>query len=398
MNLSTQYATPELLAPGGNLQKLQVAFRCGADAVYVGGTVFGLRKYADNFTDHELRVAVDMANSIGRKVYVVLNGFAHDADLTELVAHLNVLQTIQPHAFLVSDWGVAKAVRDYTSIPLHVSTQASVTNIRAITEWIAIGAERVVMAREVSIDDCKKIKEALNVELELFIHGSMCASYSGKCVISNYSAGRDSNRGGCVQSCRHTYTIESDSGPVSSHIMNAKDLQGIRQIEACVLAGIDSLKIEGRMKSQLYVANAVSTYRDAIDAVMASIHSRTPITNDQVFRFEDRLKSVSNRQFSAGGLSTRPDASSINRDFGGYQKSVEIVATGRSMHHNRLLIECKDVLCVGDAVMRLNDQSVTITHLFDCLHMPVDSTRPGGLFWMMSDSELASTDIFVVPL
>ena len=295
----------ELLAPAGNMEKLQIAFKFGADAAYIGGKVFGLRKYSDNFTLHEIKQAVKLANSLNKQIYVVLNGFAHNEDFPDLIEHLKALEAIQPHAFIVSDLGVAQMVKQYTSIPLHVSTQASVTNHHACQFWKDQGASRIILAREVSIDNCIDIQEKCPIELEIFVHGAMCASYSGKCTISNISSGRDSNLGGCVQSCRHKYELidpKTNEHIDAKHIMNAKDLMGIYQIPACIQANIASLKIEGRMKSNLYVANAVQCYREAIDYCYEQIQSNQSIDFTRLEQLENRLKRVSNRDFSTGSV------------------------------------------------------------------------------------------------
>ncbi len=308
---------PELLAPAGNLEKLTIAFAFGADAVYVGGKVFGLRKYADNFSIKELQDGIRIANEHGKKVYVVLNGFAHNVDIEALSHHLIELQAIQPHGLIISDMGVFQLAKSLTSIPLHVSTQASVTNAYTAKIWKDAGASRVILAREVSIEDCQTIQKHVDIELEVFVHGSMCASYSGKCVISNYTSGRDSNRGGCVQSCRHVFDITSShqKDVDSTHIMNAQDLNAITLVPQLIEAGIASLKIEGRMKSNLYVATTVQAYRHAIDHYP---NAPTPLLNEHLSR-------VSNRTFSTGGLASRPKGDSINYTFGGYSKSIEFV-------------------------------------------------------------------------
>jgi putative protease len=310
---------PELLAPAGNLNKLKIAFRYGADAVYVGGTVFGLRKYAENFTDHELRDGIALANALGKKVYLVLNGFAQNEDLTDIVPHLQTLQKdIRPHAFIISDIGVASLAKEHTDIPIHISTQASVTNAHGVAYWKErIGATRVILAREVSLQDCRAIAEVM--EVEIFIHGAMCASYSGKCVISNYASGRDSNRGGCVQSCRHKYDVldaKTQEMQFSRYIMNAKDLAGLTYVRDAIAAKVGSLKIEGRMKSEQYVATTTAVYRDVID--YASDQAPTYPFLQQA---QSDLESVSHRPFSHGGLDERMDGDSIRYDSSGYTKT-----------------------------------------------------------------------------
>jgi putative protease len=382
---------PELLAPAGNLEKLYIAFANGADAVYLGGKVFGLRKYADNFTDGELRHAVEFANSLNKQVYVVLNGFAHDDDLAELGPHLDTLQSIQPHGFIISDWAVAALAKQRTTVPVHASTQASITNWRTVQAWKDLGASRVILAREVSVDECKVIMAHCPIEIEIFVHGAMCASYSGKCVISNYSAGRDSNRGGCIQSCRHPYTIDD----VNTHVMNAKDLMGIGYIESSIRAGIASLKIEGRMKSNLYVANASSVYRAAIDYCFDCMTTDQIPDTAYLMELEDQLKKVSNRTFSSGGLGHRPDASSIHYEFGGYEKQIEIAATVRAVRWPMVLIEPKTHIYPGDCVECLNAGPIEVKVIEDLVHQPLEVARAGGLAWIVPSRPLVVHDILI---
>ncbi len=396
---ATSFRLPELLSPAGNLEKLRIAFQYGADAAYIGGRVFGLRKYADNFTNHELRTAVELANSFNKKIYVVLNGFAHDVDLDELKAHLDDLQDIQPHGFIISDWGVAELASHHTTVPLHVSTQASITNWRTVAAWKNFGATRVILAREVGIAECQAILDHCDIEVEIFVHGAMCASYSGKCVISNYSAGRDSNRGGCIQSCRHQYAIQSPDSTtteVAAHIMNAKDLMGIQHIEGAIRARIASLKIEGRMKSNLYVANATAAYRDAIDYVGACIQSMQAPDRSVLSELEARLSRVSNRTFSDGGLEHRPDAASIHTDFGGYQKSIEIAGTIRAVNGRRVMIQTKGPLRCGDTIqVHSTGTEVTVLELFDMVGTPLEAGHAGAVIWAVLSESVVPYDILV---
>ncbi len=331
---------PELLSPAGNLEKLKIAFNYGADAVFVGGNVFGLRKYADNFSLDELKEGIAFANERNKQVYLVLNGFAHQSDIEALKPYLDQLQAIQPNAFIISDMGVLQLAKTRTNIPLHVSTQASVTNVYACKLWKDAGAKRVILAREVSIEDCKTILKHCDIELETFVHGAMCASYSGKCVISNYTSGRDSNRGGCIQSCRHNYHILDSERDLDTtlHIMNAKDLNGITLLPQLMESGIASLKIEGRMKSNLYLANVTSAYRKAIDFIWENPNTSN---SDLIQSLSNQLSDVSNRQFSTGGLDTRPDSASINQAFGHYEKKIEFVGTVKSVNSNHIILDVK---------------------------------------------------------
>jgi putative protease len=258
--------TPELLAPAGNLTKLKTAVLYGADAVYCAGQDYGLRAAADNFTQSELAQGVAFAHAHGAKVYVVLNGFLHDEDLSELPDFIRYLKSIAVDAVIVSDPGVAILVREHGPIPLHVSTQASVLNLAGVKAWQELGATRVVLGREVTVHDAGSLQRLSNCEMEMFVHGAMCMAYSGHCVISNFTQGRDSNRGGCAHSCRFSYDIEFEKGKSeSAHFMSSKDLEGLMVLPRFVQEGIVSLKVEGRMKSPLYAATTTRVYREALD-------------------------------------------------------------------------------------------------------------------------------------
>lgn len=378
---------PELLAPAGNLEKLHIAFRYGADAVYVGINAFGLRKYADNFTYDELAIGIALANSLNKQVYVVLNGFAHQEDLIELETVLPILNSIRPHAFIISDIGVLQmAKRLAPDVALHASTQASICSVETCQFWKDAGAKRVILGRETSLEECKIIKSKLDIELEIFVHGAMCASYSGKCVISNYTSGRDSNRGGCVQSCRHAYTLFE--GQVSTeenvYIMNAKDLQGIDLIPEVIDANIESLKIEGRMKSNLYVANAVAAYRKAIDDALCKNQSTESVSN-----LQNQLKKVSNRTFSHGGLSHRPGSESIAYWFGGYEKSLDFIGTVKAVTADKtLIVDTKAKFSPQEPLLwikpKLESQFWAPEAIYSMTDEPLESTKPNSLIKLKS--------------
>jgi putative protease len=258
---------PELLAPAGNLEKLKTAIAYGADAVYLGGQRFGLRASADNFNQSELQSAVEFAAKSGAKVYVAMNAFLHDEDFEGIEEYSQFLESVGVSAAIVSDLGVIRRIKHASNLPVHLSTQASCINSGAGRVWSSQGVERLILGREVSLEEAASIKSATSLEVELFIHGSMCMAYSGNCTISNFTAGRDSNRGGCIQSCRFEYAqrpLQGDS--ITTHFMSSKDLQGLELVPEFVSNGISSLKIEGRMKSLLYVATTTSVYRRALDA------------------------------------------------------------------------------------------------------------------------------------
>jgi U32 family peptidase len=268
---------PELLAPAGNLEKLKVAVHYGADAVFIGGQEYGLRSNADNFTLEEMAEGVKFAEKYGAKIYVTTNIYAHNENIEGLDEYLRGLQDAGVHGVIVADPLIIETCRRVApKLEVHLSTQQSLSNWKAVQFWKEEGLERVVLARETSAEEIREIKEKVDIEIETFIHGAMCIAYSGRCVLSNHMTARDSNRGGCCQSCRWDYDLyqltregkeiplfTEDDDPFS---MSPKDLKLIESIPKMIEMGIDSLKIEGRMKSIHYVATVVSVYRKVIDA------------------------------------------------------------------------------------------------------------------------------------
>lgn len=268
----------ELLAPAGNMEKLKTAVYFGCDAVYLAYKQFGLRAFADNFDAGQLHEAVEYCHSLGKKVYVTLNIFAHNADFGTLPDVILLLKECNADAVIVSDVGVMSVVRKYApDMEIHLSTQANLTNKYAARFYSDMGIKRLVMARELSLDEIREIRDFIpdSVEIEAFVHGAMCISYSGRCLLSNFMSGRPSNHGECVQSCRWEYALaeKSRSGeyfPIEedtrgSYILNSRDLNMIRYIDKLADAGIDSFKIEGRVKTSYYVASVVNSYRRAMD-------------------------------------------------------------------------------------------------------------------------------------
>ncbi len=296
---------PELLAPAGTMEKLQMALAYGADAAYLGGTQFGLRAFGGNFTNDEIRAAVQLAHGMGRKVYLTVNVFPHNDDLVALPDYLRFLAEAEVDAVLVADLGVFMCAREVApTLPVHISTQANNVNWRTVRAWQELGAERVVLARELSREEIREIRRQTDVELELFVHGAMCISYSGRCLLSSYFTGRDANRGGCAQSCRWQYALVEASRPGEyypiaedergTYIMNSKDLCLLPYLDEVVASGIDSLKIEGRMKSVHYVASVVKAYRMALDAACAG----TPYEVRE--EWIEELGKVSHRAYTTG--------------------------------------------------------------------------------------------------
>lgn len=298
----------ELLAPAGSLEKLKTAIDFGADAVYIGGSKLNLRAFADNFTNEQIAEGVKYAHDRERKLYVTMNVFPHNTDLEGVEDYIRGLDELNVDAIIVSDPSIIVTAREVApNLEIHLSTQANNVNWKSAKFWYEQGVKRIVLARELSFKEIKTIREHLpeECELEAFIHGSMCMAYSGRCLISNYMTGRDSNRGACSQACRYKYylveekrpgeyfpVIEDDKG---TYIMNSKDLCMIKHIPELVNSGIYSLKIEGRMKSAYYVAAAVKSYREALDSYFE---------NPEKYQFKqewmDNLLKVSHRRYHTG--------------------------------------------------------------------------------------------------
>ncbi len=299
-------AVPELLAPAGDLEKLQAAVIYGADAVYLGGKQFGLRERAGNFTLEEMARGVEYAHARGVKAYVTVNIFAHNRDLDDLPAYLRQLEEIGVDAVIVSDPGVLVLVRQTTPrLPVHLSTQANTTNWLAARFWQQQGVSRIVLARELTLEEIREIRRQVQVPLEVFVHGAMCISYSGRCLLSNYMTGRDANRGDCAQACRWRYALVEEKRPGEyfpveegcrgTYILSSRDLCLLEYIPQLVEAGVDSLKIEGRVKSVHYVATVVSVYRQALDACRAD-----PARFQVQTRWLEELGKVSHREYTSG--------------------------------------------------------------------------------------------------
>jgi len=271
---------PELLAPAGNLEKLKVAVHYGADAVFIGGKEFGLRSNADNFTFEEMAEGVQFANKYGARIYVTTNIFAHNENMDGLEDYLMGLERAGVSGIIVADPLIIETCRRVApKLEVHLSTQQSLSNWKAVQFWKEEGLERVVLARETGAEEMREMKEKVDIEIEAFIHGAMCIAYSGRCVLSNHMTARDSNRGGCCQSCRWDYDLfKVEDGKTETALfdeqddpfaMSPKDLNLIQSIPQMIELGIDSLKIEGRMKSIHYIATVVSVYRKVIDAYCA---------------------------------------------------------------------------------------------------------------------------------
>lgn len=292
---------PELLAPAGSLDKLKTAIGYGADAVYLAGQKYSLRSAAENFNLEQLSDAVTLAHNNGTKVYVVLNSFPHDHDLQDLDQFVSNIAELIVDGVIASDLGVIQIVRANSNLPIHLSTQASCLNLESAFFWKNQGVTRLILGREASISDAGAIKRATGLEVELFIHGSMCMAYSGNCTISNFTKGRDSNRGGCSQSCRFSYSLENQprtACETNAFFMSSKDLLGIELLPHFFNEKIDSIKIEGRMRSPLYAGLTSKVYRQALD----HYHEHHTLLPEQLSEWINQLNSVPHRDYMTGNL------------------------------------------------------------------------------------------------
>ena len=306
--MSMKIKNPELLSPAGNFEKLKAALLYGADAVYLAGRRFGMRSAADNFTDEELLEAVEYVHARGKKIYLTMNTMPHGYEYEGLRAFLNTIKDYGIDAMIVADLGVMATIREIIpEMEIHVSTQASIVSPAAAKAYAALGAKRLVLARELTIEEIRAIRAALpeGVELEAFVHGSMCVSYSGRCMLSHSLTGRDANRGACTQPCRWVYTIREEKRPdepypieeneLGTFIMSSKDMCTVEHIPLLIDAGIDSFKIEGRMKSAYYTAVVTNGYRMAIDSYLADPEGY--VFDRAIYR---ELESVSHREYCTG--------------------------------------------------------------------------------------------------
>ena len=298
----------DLLAPAGDMNKLKTAVEYGADAVYLGGESFGLRKASKNFSVEDIKWATNYLHERGKKIHVTLNIIPHDKDIVGVEEYIEKLNDIGVDALIVADPGMFMKVKKVApNFPIHISTQGSVTNVETVKFWKDLGAERVVMARELSLEEVSDIIKNVGdeIEIETFAHGAMCMSYSGRCLLSNYMTGRDANMGDCAQPCRYKYHLVEEKRPgeyfpIEEHdegtfIMNSKDLCMIEHIDDMIRAGISSLKIEGRVKSEYYLATVIRSYRMAIDAYYE---------DPENYKYDpyllEEIKKVSHRDFTTG--------------------------------------------------------------------------------------------------
>jgi len=382
---------PELLAPAGDFEKLKTALHYGADAVYLGDSRFSLRGKAENFNPEELREAVRYAHTQKIKAYVTVNIFPHNRDLSEIEGHIELLKDIKPEAVILSDPGLLNMFRkNAPEINLHISTQANITNSESAKLWESLGAKRLVLSRELSLDEIKEIRKRTSIELETFVHGSICISYSGRCYISSFLASRSANTGECTNSCRWNYTLmeekrqgeyfpvfEDDRG---TYIMSSKDLCMIEYLPQLIEAGIDSFKIEGRTKGINYVAGVVKTYREAID----SIAGGKEYVVDQ--RWLRELSMFSSRGYTTGMFFGKQPDEDYNFDGESYRMSHELVGIVLEVNDGIAKVGLRNRLDVKDPVEYLSpgleEMAFEVESMKDICGIAITSARNEDIIFM----------------
>ena len=350
---------PELLIPASSLEVLKTAVIFGADAVYIGGEAFGLRAKAKNFTMDEMREGIAFAHEHDVKVYVTANILAHNYDLAGVREYFKELKEIKPDGLIIADPAIFEIAGEVCpEIERHISTQANNTNYGTFNFWYKQGATRVVTARELSLEEIKEIRANIpeDMEIETFVHGAMCISYSGRCLLSNYMVGRDANQGACTHPCRWKYSIVEETRPGEyypvfenergTYIFNSKDLCMIEHIPELIESGVDSLKIEGRMKTALYVATVARTYRKAIDD-----YKKDPeLYKKNMPWYLDQISNCTYRQFTTGFYYGRPDENTQIYDSNTYVKEYTYLGIIGDEKDGMYRIEQRNKFCVGDEI------------------------------------------------
>ncbi len=387
----------ELLVPASNLEVLKTAVIYGADAVYIGGEAYGLRAKAKNFSLDDMRVGIAFAHERGVKVYVTANILAHNYDLDGARTYFKELKEIKPDALIISDPGMFTiAKEECPEIEIHISTQANNTNYMTYLFWHKMGAARVVSARELSLREIKEIRENIPDELEIesFIHGAMCISYSGRCLLSNYFTGRDANHGACTHPCRWKYAVVEEQRPGEylpvyenergTYIFNSKDLCMIEYIPEIIDAGINSLKIEGRMKTALYVATVARTYRKALDDFAESEEKYR--ANMDWYRSE--ISKCTYRQFTTGFYFGKPDENTQIYDNNTYvNEYIYLGIVGETDERGFVRIEQRNKFCKGDVIEIMKPDGrnipVTVNGIYDEEGNEVESApHPQQVLWL----------------
>ncbi|MCF0132897.1 MAG: U32 family peptidase [Blautia sp.] len=399
---------PELLVPASSLEVLKIAVRFGADAVYIGGEAFGLRAKAKNFSLAEMAEGIAFAHENRVKVYVTVNILAHNYDLAGVREYLQELKAIRPDALIIADPGIFTLAGEICpEIERHISTQANNTNYETFLFWHRLGAKRVVTARELSLEEIREIREHIpdDLEIETFIHGAMCISYSGRCLLSNFLAGRDANQGACTHPCRWKYSIVEETRPGEvmpvfenergTFIFNSKDLCMIEHIGDILESGIDSLKIEGRMKTALYVATVARTYRKAIDDYAEDPEKY----RENMSWYQEQISNCTYRQFTTGFFYGKPDQNTQIYDNNTYVKEYTYLGYAEEItKEGYARITQRNKFSVGEVIeiMKPDGQNipVSVKAILDAGGTPVESApHPQQTLYVDLGESIAKYDI-----
>lgn len=393
---------PELLAPAGDFEKLKTALHYGADAVYLGDSRFSLRGKAGNFTGEKLEQAVAYAHEQGKKAYVTTNIFPHNRDLREIEEHFDCLNVVKPDAVILSDPGVFTLCRKKApELAIHISTQANITNAEAARFWQDLGAKRLILSRELSVDEIQQIREKVSVELEVFVHGSVCLSYSGRCYLSSFLASRSANTGECTNSCRWRYTLMEEKRPGEhfpvfeddrgTYILSSKDLCMIEHLSLLAETGIDSFKIEGRMKGINYVSGVTKVYREAIDEIA---DNRAYQVNPRWVR---ELSMFSSRGYTTGMFFGKQPDEDYNFDGESYRMSHEFVGVILEKKRGLAKVALRNRLDRGDAVEYLSpgieEKLFPVEEMKDQENNELVSARNEDIIFMSVPEEAREQDL-----
>ncbi|QTA83065.1 Peptidase U32 domain-containing protein [Desulfonema limicola] len=394
----------ELLAPAGNFEKLEIAVHYGADAVYLAGRDFSLRNFSGNFTIDEMEKAIALAHENNVKVYVACNIYPRNHEQDAITQYLHQLKEIRPDALIIADPGIfIQAKKTVPGIPVHISTQSNTTNYKTALFWKELGAVRINTARELPLNEIKEISEKSGMEIEAFVHGAMCISYSGRCLLSSFMTKRDSNRGLCSHPCRYNYTVMEEKRPGQyyplmeddrgSYVFNSRDLCMVEHIQAMIDAGIDSLKIEGRMKGINYLGTAVKVYREAIDAFYNNPGDFT-VNKEWI----QELGKISYREYCTGFYFGDPEQVIPNYNLCVY--STEHIFAGKiikSLSENRFMVDVRNKLCKGDTIEILSPAlplvSDTILEITDKDGIPVQAAQPNTAAVILINSKCSPNDL-----
>ena len=373
----------ELLAPAGSLEKLKYAIIYGSDAVYTAGKNFGLRAKSANLTNEELEEAVTFVHNFGKKIYITVNIFAHNKQIEEMQNYLQFLSLIKPDALIISDPGVFEMAKKYASnIDLHISTQANVTSWASVMFWKKMGATRVILARELSLGEIKEIKEKVpDMELEMFVHGAMCMAYSGRCLLSAFLNGRDANLGNCSQPCRWKYHLVEEKregeyfniseDKYGTYILNSKDLSLIKRLKEIKAVGVDSVKIEGRMKSIYYVANVVRTYRKALNDIDLPYNEK----------LSAELDKISHRVYTEAFIDSFDSSDTQHYETSSYVRNHQVLGYVIDVDKNFITLDVRAKFSLNEEIEIIypdfdNDKSFVVKEILDENGNNLEFTKP----------------------